>query len=311
MRAFSTWNQGKRVSAVWIALLWLWWCLSLRYRTARGGRLAGWRQAAPSSALPHNRRKPPWATDEIVRLAALMPDAGCRHLADVFNRLHLRTRRVSVGKSWVDYTLRGQREQVLRKRRELKHRIPRRMPRNRVWGLDMTGKLDARGVLQAILGIVDHGSRRLLELRVLPRKCVWTLLGYLCLAIAAASKPRAIRTDNEAVFTSRVFCTALRILGIAHQRSDLGRPWQNGRIERLFGTLKAKLDRWQVGGAVQLQLALQQFGTWYKEVRPHRHLHGATPMETWHSIDVYRRPAPKVEWFEAWDGLLTGYWLRC
>ena len=41
------------------------------------------------------------------------------------------------------------------------------------------------------------------------------------------------------------------------------------------------------------------------------HTHGATPMEAWHSIDVYRHPAPKVEWFEAWDGLLTGYWLRC
>lgn len=112
------------MSAVWIALLWLWW--RLRYRTARGGR-AGWRKAAPSSALPRNQRKPPWATDEIVRLAALMPDAGCRHLADVFNRLHLRRRRVSVGKSWVGYTLRGRREQVLRKRRELKHRIPRRI----------------------------------------------------------------------------------------------------------------------------------------------------------------------------------------
>ena len=250
-------------------------------------------------------------TDEIVRLAALMPDAGCRHLADVFNRLHLRTRRVSVGKSWVDYTLRERREAVLRKRRELKHRIPRPMPRNRVWGLDMTGKVDARGVLHTILGIVDHGSRRALELRVLPRKCAWTLLGYLCLAVAAAGKPHAVRTDNEAVFTGRVFPTVLWVLGIAHQRTTPGCPWQNGRIERLFATLKAKLDRWQVNGAVQLQLALQQFGTWYNEARPHRHLHGATPMEAWHGIDVFQQPALKVDWFEAWNGLLTGYWLRC
>lgn len=62
---------------------------------------------------------------------------------------------------------------------------------------------------------------------------------------------------------------------------------------------------------MQLQLALQQFGTWSNKVRPHRYLHGATPMEAWHGIDVWRHPALKVEWFEAWDGLLTGYWLRC
>ena len=87
-------------------------------------------------------------------------------------------------------------------------------------------------------------------------------------------------------------------------------PWQNERIERPFCTLKSKLHLWQVAGAEQLQTALDQFGTWYNEVQPHRHLHGATPMEAWHGVDPFARMPKAVQWFEAWDGLLTGYRMR-
>jgi hypothetical protein len=45
------------------------------------------------------------------------------------------------------------------------------MPCNRVRGIDLTGKADAHGIPHAMLGIVDHGSQRLPELRVLPRRC--------------------------------------------------------------------------------------------------------------------------------------------
>ena len=41
------------------------------------------------AALPALRtHKPDWVVEEIVRLKALMPDAGCRRIADTFNRLH-------------------------------------------------------------------------------------------------------------------------------------------------------------------------------------------------------------------------------
>lgn len=83
--------------------------------------------------------------------------------------------------------------------------------------------------------MLDHGSRGLLNLTALPDKCSWTLLGYLFLAIGQYGKPRALRTDNEACFTSRVFRGVLALAGIRHQRSDPGCPWQNGRIERLSG----------------------------------------------------------------------------
>lgn len=93
----------------------------------------------------------------------------------------------------------------------------------------------------------------------LANKNAWTLLGHLFLAIGRYGKPKALRTDNERVFTGKVFSGVVRLAGIRYQRTDRGCPWQNGRIERLFGTLKAKLDQWRVLDGEQLRVALQDF----------------------------------------------------
>lgn len=121
--------------------------------------------------------------------------------------------------------------------------------------------------------------------------------------------PRSVRTDNESVFTSKTFRLALFLLGIGHQRTDPHRPWQNGRVERLFGTLKSKLDRLAVDSAGALSQALVEFRFFYNHVRPHQNLGGATPAEAWAGIDPYARTKGEY-WFEGWDGLLQGYYLR-
>lgn len=195
------------------------------------------------------------------------------------------------------------------KRRELRRRKPYSQDRNTVWALDLTGKQDIHGQQHDILGLIDHGTRRLLDLKSVPNKSAWTLLGHLFLAIGRYGKPQALRTDNERAFTGRVFTQSLEWLGIRHQRSEVGCPWQNGRIERLFGTLKSKLDNWRVLDGEQLQVALKRFCFWYNAVRPHQNLNGRTPLEAWTGIDPYQRIAKRVEWFEAWDGLLTGFCL--
>ena len=195
-------------------------------------------------------------------------------------------------------------------RRKLKHRVPCPMPRNLVWGLDLTGKGDAAGNLHMIFGMLDHGSRALLSLAALPNKCSWTLLGYLFLAIGKYGKPQTVRTDNEACFTSRLFRATLFLLGIRQQRSDPGCPWQNGRIERLFGTLKQKLDCFEVVSRDALNMALGEFRLWYNHIRPHQHLGGATPAETWAGVNPFAAKIKGEYWFEAWGGLLQGYYLR-
>lgn len=107
-----------------------------------------------------------------------------------------------------------------------------------------------------------------------------------------------------------VFRFGLALAGIRHQRSDPGYPWQNGRIERLFRTLKRKLDQWEVTGFGALNDSLAEFRFFYNHVRPHQYLQGRTPAEAWSRIDPYTRPVRREYWFVAWNGLLQGYYLR-
>lgn len=291
--------------AVWISAAFTCF-IGMVTRKRRGHRRRGCDLA---KAACRAQAKPAWVTREIIRLKALMPNAGCRTLANIFNR-RFASRKMTVGKSFVADAIRRHRYEIEILRRKIKHLVPRALPRNLIWGLDLTGKTDEMGKLHLIFGLIDHGSRALLNLAALPNKCSWTLLGHLFLAIGKYGKPRFLRTDNEACFTSHLFRTTLLLTGIRHQRSDPGCPWQNGRIERLFGTLKAKLDLLEVAAFGALDDALGEFRFWYNHVRPHQHLGGATPAEVWAGVNPFTAKIKSEYWFEAWDGLLHGYYLR-
>lgn len=141
-------------------------------------------------------------------------------------------------------------------------------------------------------------------------KSSWALVGKLIEPIRRYGKPKTVRTDNEAVFTSGVFRFALLLLGVRHQTTDLGCPWQNGRVERFFGTLKEKLDRLAVDSFQALNQALTELRFFYNHVRAHQNLEGRTPAEAWAGVQAYADSYQKEYWFEAWNGLLQGYYLR-
>jgi len=280
------------------------------WRRLRGTRrLQAFRLKSPVPSARRGTPKPPWVKKEVLRLKVLT-GAGCRSVANLFNRLYAKRCAMTVSKSYVHYTLRDHRHEIEVLRRKLKHRIPAAVPTNSVWALDLTGKGDLDGNLHSILGIEDHGTRRLLALEVPENKRAWTLLGHLFLAIGCFGKPRALRTDNESMFRSALFRTTLWLAGIRQQFTVPGCPWQNGRVERLFGTLKAKLDRLEFKGHRTLARLLAEFRFWYNAVRPHQHLGGLTPEEAWRGVNPYAAAPKSTRWFEAWDGLLTGYYLR-
>ncbi len=255
-------------------------------------------------------KKPKWVSKELIRMKAFMPDVGCRKLAESFNRRYARSKNMTVGKTYVSNIIKKHQYEIQLLRKNIKHRIPRPLPVNIVWGLDLTGKTDTQNKLHNILGIIDHGSRGCLCLKGLKNKASITLLRHILDAIELYGQPKIIRTDNETVFTSRLFCFGLSLLGIKHQKIDKGCPWQNGRVERFFGTLKEKLNQWDVNSRTQLNGALSQFRFWYNHVRPHQHLDGRTPAEVWQGIDIYQQKIKKDYFFNAWDGLLTGYFLK-
>jgi transposase InsO family protein len=239
-----------------------------------------------------------------------MPQAGCRSISDICNRRYAASHHITIGKTCVHRILQRHQYEIQILRRKLKHTTPRPVARNLICGLDLTGKTDTQGKLHALLGIIDHGSRALLNLQALHNKTTHTLIDCISEVIRTHGKPKAIRTDNEGMFRSPAFGNALKQLGIRHQRTTPGCPWQNGRIERLFGTLKDKLDQWTVAGTVQLNRDLSTFQHWYNHVRPHQNLDGRTPAEAWRGIDPYAKSPKQEHWFEAWDGLLAGYELR-
>lgn len=262
---------------------------------------------APLASAIHHRTKPAWVREELIALAA-SSGLSCRMLAAVFNRRHVADG-MCVGKTFVGDLLRAHTADIRLARQRLKQRTYQAGSCNVVWGMDGTGKTDEEGTLHFLLGIVDHGTRRCITLRALKDKGSITLLRAVCDTIERCGKPLAIRTDNEAVFNSRLFCFALALLGIRKQTTELHCPWQNGRIERFFGTLKAKLDCWAVAEAETLNASLATLRLWYNHVRPHQHLQWRTPMEAWHKTDL-RRPPKRRVWFEAWDGLLQGEYLQ-
>ena len=189
--------------------------------------------------------KPACVRHEVLRLKALMvPGTGYRTIAEVFNRRFAAhadpAHRNSVCSSTVGNWVKANQYQIAVMRRNLKHYLPPALPRNVTWGMDLTGKGDAVGDVHAILGIIDHGSCACLALEAVKDKASITLLRALLDVIEKFGKPKMIRTDNESVFTSRLFRFGLWFLGIKHQRSAVSSPWMNGRVERFFGTLNRK-----------------------------------------------------------------------
>ena len=130
-----------------------------------------------------------------------------------------------------------------------------------------------------MIGIVGHGTQRLLCLRCLSDRTSIGVLRLLLEAIESLGKPRFWRTDNEALFNSRIMCSGLWILGIHKQTTEPLRPWQNGRMERLFRTLKERLYPWwqAVGIPDDIQVEVDTNRHWYNYARPHQSLSGITP----------------------------------
>jgi transposase InsO family protein len=56
--------------------------------------------------------------------------------------------------------------------------------------------------------------------------------------------------------------------------------------------------------------ALIEFRFFYNHVRPHQNLGGSTPAEVWAGVDTRNSRFKREFWFEAWDGLLSGYYLQ-
>ncbi len=157
-------------------------------------------------------------------------------------------------------------------------------------------------IIDACVGA--RGDMTLSRGRQLRTKASIALIREILDAVERFGKPKILRTDNEAVFTSVVFRGALFLLGIRHQLTLPGAPWQNGRF---FGTLKERLRRLEapLASGAGLQRDLDIFRFWYNHARTHHHLDGLTPAMAWSRLD---KPRKKARYFSAWQGVLNGFY---
>lgn len=170
-----------------------------------------------ASGMRHHRAKPIEVRDVLFRIALEAPDASCRTIADRFNRDHAE-QGWSIGKTYVAEFLREFKKWRAVPKRHM-HSIKSSCAVNRVWAIDLTEHRIEPQAQQTLLGILDHGSRRMQTFRALRDRSSITILRFLLDAIEYYDRPKAVRTDNEAIFTSWVFAFALQWLGIGHQRS--------------------------------------------------------------------------------------------
>lgn len=134
----------------------------------------------------------------------------------------------------------------------------------------------------------------------------WHLFSWLD-AVERLGKPQILRTDNEPIFRSRLFRLSLWFLGIRHQRTTPHCPLQNGRIERLFLTLKEKILPWfqEAGVPDDLEEDLATVRFWYNHLRPHQHLDGRTPSMAWTRRNLRLKGKPR--YVSLWNGRLSGF----
>jgi putative transposase len=300
-----------------IAYRWIQWILSLllpckahRAQTYTGPRThtvrrvaAGWGESGGSS---HPQAKPDWVKSAVLQLAHDLPQSGCRTLANSFNLAYAPSNQ-TVSKTWVASLLKAQEAALALARRKLPRR--RRFvgfgePIQRVWGVDLTGLPLKSGETVDVWGIVDHGSRTVLQLEPVAKFNSLILLGKLLIAFGEYGLLKAIRSDNASVFRTALVRATLKLLGVRQQFTQLHSPWQNGKIERFWRTLKETLGtkpiRFQQGLRVlqeqmrfesveAMQSVLGEFRDFYNHSRPHQALNGQTPAMVWNWQVAKRR----------------------
>ena len=157
---------------------------------------------------------------------------------------------------------------------------------NVVWAADFKGEFRTKdGRLCYPFTLMDTNNRYL-----------FSCLGCLSISTQAVRKemerifkihglPQVILTDNGAPFASfgiegySKLSVWLNKLGIKTERIDIGKPQQNGRLERLHKTLKEYLEYNTMENIDEQQAAFDHFIDEYNNERPHESLDDKTPSE--------------------------------
>lgn len=254
-------------------------------------------QEGPDALEPRSRKPahspqatPPEICDRVLQLRAELTAAGLDAGAHTLTE-HLKRERIILSPSTVWRIL---------KRADLITPQPQKRPRssylrftaeqpNSMWQSDFT-HWNQPGLNTEIIGWIDDHSRFLLHLSAHRRVTGRTVSDTFSYAAHEYGWPASTLTDNGMVYTTRhaagarglghdnAFETLLKLEGIIQKNGRPYKPTTQGKIERLWQTLKLYLNAQpQAHSLAQLQEQLDAFRHYYNHVRPHRSIGRNTP----------------------------------
>lgn len=172
---------------------------------------------------------------------------------------------------------------------------------NGTWTADFKGEFRTRdGKLCYPLTVQDGHSRFLLACQGMPRLDLQATLRCFRQLFQKFGLPQRIRTDNGHPFASTAIAGLSQLsvwwvrLGILPERIEPGKPYQNGRHERMHWTLKKRTALPPHGPRPTLseqQKTFNHFRRVYNFERPHESLDMQLPSELYEPSD---RPLPKT-----------------
>jgi len=161
---------------------------------------------------------------------------------------------------------------------------------NELWQADTTHWQLADGTDVEILDCLDDHSRLLVVCDAFATVKAADVVHSFAIAWLANGFPAALLTDNGAVFSGKsrqgkvLLESELEHLGITAKHSTPYHPQTCGKVERFHQTLKKYLSKQAPARSLAvLQLQLDTFRAYYNQHRPHRALHGDTPLHAFHA----------------------------
>ena len=117
--------------------------------------------------------------------------------------------------------------------------------------------------------VLGHGRRRLLWFEVTRHPTAEWLARQIAEAFPWTSAPAYLVRDNDRAY-GHVFTSRVRGMGIRDRPISPGSPWQNGRVERLIGTLRREcLDQMVIFSEMHLRRTLSAYAAYYNRARTH------------------------------------------
>ncbi len=159
---------------------------------------------------------------------------------------------------------------------------------NDVWCIDFKGWWRSDGEICEPFTVRDKHSRKVLCARLMTSKTAEAVRAVMTELFRKYGLPKAIHSDNGSPFAATNGILGLTTLsawwitlGILPERSQPGRPGQNGSLERMHADIAREIEGKIAGGIAANQAALDVWVKDYNSVRPNEAIGMKTPDEVY------------------------------